>query len=150
MSFGEKCTEHTENLFNFFASLKKLLSLSIIKVNFFLLRLIVIFPPITQIFWIFCHFFTFGSKTAGSDITIFHQDFVCTRHKPNKFGFCSRLSQNSLFDYVKLLRHDFVHARHNSSKLGSALAYHKIRSTDNTDTIRHFYIELTLIYMRYT
>ena len=33
---------------------------------------------------------------------------------------------------------DFVHAQHNSSKLGSAFAYHKIRSTDNTDAMRYF------------
>ena len=31
---------------------------------------------------------------------------------------------------------DFVHAQHNSSKLGSAFAYHKIRSTDDTDAMR--------------
>ena len=36
---------------------------------------------------------------------------------------------------------DFVHAQHNSSKLGSAFAYHKIRSTDDTDC----YFEIALI-----
>jgi hypothetical protein len=34
-------------------------------------------------------------------ITRFARDFVLTRHNPNKFGFCSRLLQNSLFDFVK-------------------------------------------------
>ena len=34
-------------------------------------------------------------------ITRFARDFVLTRHNPNKFGFCSRLLQNSLFDCVK-------------------------------------------------
>ena len=29
-------------------------------------------------------------------ITRFARDFVFTRHNPNKFGFCSRLLQNSL------------------------------------------------------
>ena len=28
-------------------------------------------PQITQIFLDFCHFFAFGSKTIGSDLTIF-------------------------------------------------------------------------------
>ena len=88
-----------KNLFNFFASLKKLLSLSIIKVNFFSTSFNRNFSTDNTDFLSFFHL---RFKTAGLDITIFHQDFVCTRHKPNKFGFCSRWSQNSLFDCVKI------------------------------------------------
>ena len=49
-------------------------------------------PQITQITLILIILFL---------ITRFARDFVLTRHNPNKFGFCSRLLQNSLFDCVK-------------------------------------------------
>jgi hypothetical protein len=35
-------------------------------------------------------------NSSLSSITRFARDFVRTRHNPNKFGFCSRLLQNSL------------------------------------------------------
>ena len=40
-------------------------------------------------------------NSSFSSITRFARDFVHTQHNPNKFGFCSRLLQNSLFDCVK-------------------------------------------------
>ena len=43
---------------------------------------------------------------------------------------------SSLATQITPFCRDFVHAQHNSSKLGSAFAYHKIRSADDTDTMR--------------
>lgn len=43
----------------------------------------------------------FMSRLDRFDVMVLARDFVLTRHNPNKFGFCSRLLQNSLFDCVK-------------------------------------------------
>ena len=91
----------------------------------------------TQIFLDFYHFFTFGSKTVGSDITIFIK--ILFTLGIIKVNFASALAYNKIRSFAPQITpfcRDFVHAQHNSSKLSSAFTYHKIRYTDDTDTMR--------------